>query len=268
MQTVEFKTNMKCQTCLGKVGPNLDAEPRIKSWEADLDDPRKMIRARIVADEDREKVAQAIREAGFEASEVSPDSTPSHGDGSDAVHHAHHESGHAQRSETTDSEFSWSTYKPLALVVVYIIGGTIFAESFYDAFEWSRAMTWFMGFFFVAFAFFKLLDVSKFADAFATYDIIGKRSRAYGLSYPFIELGLGLLFLSGHFLLVANVLTVVIMSIGLVGVIRAVRKKQAIQCACLGTVFNLPMSIVTIIENSTMILMAAAMIWRIAVADG
>jgi hypothetical protein len=117
-----------------------------------------------------------------------------------------------------------------------------------------------MGFFFLGFAFFKLLNVTAFADVFGTYDIIAKRSRAYGLAYPFIELALGLVFLSNQFPAVSSLATIVVMGIGLIGVMAAVQKKQAIQCACLGTVFNLPMSIVTIIENSVMILMAAVML--------
>ena len=59
--------------------------------------------------------------------------------------------------------------------------------------------------------------------------------------------------------LTADVVTAIIMCIGLIGVLSAVQKKQAIQCACLGTEFNLPMSVVTIIENSVMIVMAIAM---------
>ena len=121
-------------------------------------------------------------------------------------------------------------------------------------------MTYFMGFFFLGFAFFKLLNISKFADAFSTYDIVAKRSRIYALAYPWIEVGLGLMFITGTWLLAANVITAAVMSVGLIGVISAVRKKQAIQCACLGTAFNLPMSVVTIIENSVMIAMAIAML--------
>lgn len=273
MPTVSFETNMKCQSCLSKVGPRLDAEPAIQKWDVDLNDPRKIVRADVGSADDSDRVAQSIRDAGFEAkplpsdtvagsmtnSETSPQQKQSGGDETVSSRSPHH----GEHSTEAKQPFQWSTYKPLALVVAYIVGGTVFAESFYDQFLWSRAMTWFMGFFFVAFAFFKLLDVSKFADAFATYDVIGKRSRIYGLGYPFIELGLGLLFLSGRFLLAANMLTLFIMAVGLVGVIGAVRRKQTIQCACLGTVFNLPMSIVTIIENSTMILMAAAMIWKL-----
>ncbi|GAB5443076.1 MAG: hypothetical protein Fues2KO_34250 [Fuerstiella sp.] len=273
MPTVSFETNMKCQSCLSKVGPRLDAEPAIQRWDVDLNDPRKTVRAEVRSTDDSDIVAQSIRDAGFEAKPLRADVATGtvatseaplqpEKSGSDEMK-APDDAQHGDHSTEAKQLFQWSTYKPLALVVAYIVGGTVFAESFYDQFAWSRAMTWFMGFFFVAFAFFKLLDVSKFADAFATYDVIGRRSRIYGLSYPFIELGLGLLFLSGHFLLAANVLTLFIMAIGLVGVIGAVRKKQTIQCACLGTVFNLPMSIVTIVENSTMILMAAAMIWKL-----
>jgi hypothetical protein len=37
--------------------------------------------------------------------------------------------------------------------------------------------------------------------------------------------------------------------------------KKKIVCACLGTVFNLPMTKVTIIEDSIMVAMAAFMLW-------
>jgi|GEM_PF-3436074 len=68
------------------------------------------------------------------------------------------------------------------------------------------------------------------------------------------------LFVTGSFPVATNLATALIMAIGLVGVISAVRRKQAIQCACLGTVFNFPMSVVTIVENSAMLAMAVIML--------
>jgi hypothetical protein len=47
------------------------------------------------------------------------------------------------------------------------------------------------------------------------------------------------------------------MSLSIVGVLRSVLKRRAIRCACLGTVFNLPMSTITIIEDGLMIAMSA-----------
>jgi hypothetical protein len=43
-------------------------------------------------------------------------------------------------------------------------------------------------------------------------------------------------------------------------VLQTVLNKQKIQCACLGAVFNLLMSTVTIIEDGLMIAMSAGMI--------
>lgn len=250
---VVLTTNMKCQSCLSKVGPLLDADEHITSWTVDLEDSRKLVTAETDEPNYAANVIGLVNEAGFEASVLD--------DAVEAVRtKAASGDEHSKTDSTSKDAFQFSTYKPLFLVVCYVIGGTLFAESFYDSFVWSRAMTWFMGFFFVGFAFFKLLDVSKFADAFATYDIVGKRTRAYGLAYPWIELALGVLFLSQRYLTAANIITVVVMSVGLVGVIAAVRKRQTIQCACLGTVFNLPMSVVTIIENSLMIAMAVGML--------
>jgi hypothetical protein len=45
-----------------------------------------------------------------------------------------------------------------------------------------------------------------------------------------------------------------------IGVIQSVLNKKKIQCACLGAVFNLPMSTVTIIEDLLMVSMAVYMI--------
>jgi hypothetical protein len=45
-----------------------------------------------------------------------------------------------------------------------------------------------------------------------------------------------------------------------IGVIQSVLDKRKIRCACLGAVFNLPMSTVTIIENLLMVVMAAFML--------
>ena len=52
------------------------------------------------------------------------------------------------------------------------------------------------------------------------------------------------------------------MSISIIGVLQSVLNKKKIQCACLGAVFNLPMSTVTIIEDALMIVMSGIMILK------
>lgn len=239
-----FSTTMTCGGCVSKVKPYLDDNADIKSWEADLQDPRKLLRFELAENAQPDAIASLIGQAGFTATLI--DETPT--------------SAQFEEEPVTKPRFEFSTYKPLFLVVSYVIGASALFELSQPSWELSRFMNNFMGFFFLGFAFFKLLNISKFADAFATYDIVAGRSRAYALAYPWVELALGLLFVTRTLPMFANIFTAVIMSIGLIGVIAAVRKKQTIQCACLGTAFNLPMSVVTIIENSVMLVMALAML--------
>jgi hypothetical protein len=114
--------------------------------------------------------------------------------------------------------------------------------------------------FFLVFSFFKLLDVRAFADAYGTYDVVAARWPWYGFVYPFIELGLGAAYVVHAAPLATNVVTLVVMGVSIVGVARAITTKRKIRCACLGTVFNLPMSVVTLVEDGLMLGMAAAML--------
>ena len=121
-------------------------------------------------------------------------------------------------------------------------------------------MMHFMSGFFLVFSFFKLLDVGAFADSYAMYDIVARRSRAYALAYPFIELGLGLAYLAPISPFAVNLVTLIVMGVSTVGVVQSLVSKKKIRCACLGAVFNLPMSTVTLIEDVLMAGMAAAML--------
>lgn len=121
-------------------------------------------------------------------------------------------------------------------------------------------MSSFMGGFFLVFGGFKLLDVKGFAHGFQTYDILEKRVPSYGLVYPFIELGLGFLFLLQEVTMLATLIALVISSVGMIGVGIKLRKKEVIQCVCLGTIFDLPLTNVTLFENLLMAAMAIGML--------
>lgn len=250
-QEVTVSTNMKCQSCLGKLQPVLDQTAEIQEWEADLSSGLKTVTAKMRGENPVEKLVAVVEGAGFEAKPVQKQedlkATPQL----------------EQMQTTVDKHhFKISTYNPLLLVVFYVCGAAaVLTAAQESGWVWENFLRFFMGCFFLGFAFFKLLDVSKFADAFASYDIVAKRTRLYALLYPFLEFSLGIAFIFGWIPVLVNAVTVVVMGVGLIGVLKAVRKRQAIQCACLGTVFNLPMSAVTIIENSVMILMALFMLW-------
>jgi cation transport ATPase len=153
------------------------------------------------------------------------------------------------------------TYQPLLILAAYIIIVSAGMTYVGDDPSWMTFMRWFMAGFFLSFSFFKMLDLQAFKQAYQNYDILAARCPIYGYIYPFIELILGVAYLADVMPLYTNTVTLVVMSLGLIGVTRAVFSKKTIRCACLGAVFQLPMSAVTVVENSVMIIMAAVMIW-------
>ena len=157
---------------------------------------------------------------------------------------------------------SWlATYRPVLLILVYLLLVPLVLGLASGTFSVMGFMSLMMAGFFIACSYFKLLNLSAIAAAFQRYDLIGATVPVYGFIYPFMELLLGLLYLVVPGSVVLNGFTAVLMAIGLAGVVRAVRSGNKIQCACLGTVFQLPMSTVTIIENAAMIVMALMMLF-------
>jgi copper chaperone CopZ len=233
MTVREYKTNLKCGSCVATIAPRLNAEPSIRKWSVDLDDPRKTLTVEgdQVSDD---VVASLLTASGYQVLG----------------------SGDSSRPEHKSESFQWQTYYPLLLVGVFLIGFVAYLEWLAGTFVGMRAMQRFMGGFFVVFAFFKLLDVRGFADAFQTYDIAARRFPLYAVAYPWIELALGVAYLTNVAPLATNIATLIVMTLGLAGVTQALLAKRRIQCACLGTVFKLPMSKVTFVEDFSMAAMA------------
>lgn len=154
---------------------------------------------------------------------------------------------------------SAATYRPLIILLAYLllVPAAVLATSGWDA---ERAMQLFMGGFFLAFSFFKMLDIPAFSRAYRGYDLVAAAVPGYGFVYPFLELGLGLAYVAGWQPFAVNLFTAVLMGVSLIGVLRAVLSRKQIRCACLGTVFQLPMSTVTIVEDGLMLGMALVML--------
>ena len=126
--------------------------------------------------------------------------------------------------------------------------------------HWTHFMRNFMAGFFLTFSFFKFLDLKGFAESCAMYDIIAKRFKQWGYIYVFTELALGIAFLIDFNPFITNLTAIVVMGISIIGVVRSMMNKSKIQCVCLGSVFKLPMSTVTIIEDGLMIVMSVIML--------
>jgi copper chaperone CopZ len=244
MATRTFKTNLRCAGCLDAIRPHLDTTPGVSSWSVDLDRPDKPLTVEGEAVSPA-TVEAALGRAGYRVlGEVA--TTP---------------------VATTDPAFAPvvpldkpPSYYPLIVILAYLVGVTAAVEVVAGTFEPMRAMRHFMAGFFLVFSFFKLLDLAGFAESFAMYDVVAGAFPPYGTVYPFIELTLGFLYLLDVAPFATNVATLVVMGVGTVGVVRSIVSRRKVRCACLGTVINLPVATVTLLEDAGMAAMAAAML--------
>jgi copper chaperone CopZ len=166
---------------------------------------------------------------------------------------------HNEVAEQTKSWFD--NYKPILLIFFYITVVTTLVQTQNTKLDFMQAMRHFMSGFFLVFSFFKLLNLKGFAESYAMYDVLAKQIPVWAYLYVFIELSLGIAFLINFNPILTNSITVIVMSISIIGVLQSVLNKEKIQCACLGAVFNLPMSTVTIIEDALMIAMSGIMLF-------
>lgn len=149
----------------------------------------------------------------------------------------------------------------LPLIVIFsgitAVSAYFFFTSNMDA---MLAMRVFMAGFFIVFGLLKIIKLKAFAEAYQMYDLVAKRSLGYAYAYPFIELGLGISFALHLAPVPTNWITLVVMLISALGVYLHLRKREPIMCACLGTVFKVPMTWVTLFEDLLMAAMAAWML--------
>lgn len=240
--THKFKiTGMTCESCVKKVKSALSEIKGVGNVNVTLNPPEAEIKMNRHID--KSEFNSVLKKTGkYELTEE--------------LYNDHN----LEKEINADEVSALITYKPLILIFIYIILGITLLQINSGEFDLMESMNYFMAGFFLTFSFFKMLDLSNFASSYSSYDIISKKWYGYGFVYPFIELGLGIFYFLHAFPVFTNIVTIVVMGISSIGVIQSVLNKRQIQCACLGTVFNLPMSTITIIEDLLMTVMAAIML--------
>lgn len=249
-------SGMHCMSCADKIRSALLRLDGVVSAEVS---PQSGV-AIIVADSTprRDALRDAVASAGaYALSSVSVSVSVSPGD--------HEAPALAANPPTfTADERPKESLYPLFLIVGFIFGVTLLIA--YATSDWSAdaIMRHFMAGFFIVFSFFKLLDLPGFVSAYSGYDLVARKLPAWGWTYPFVELGLGVAYLLAWAPVMTNIFTLVLMLVGAAGVLKALLNKRAIRCACLGTALNLPMTKVTLVEDLTMAAMAAVMLAMLA----
>ena len=164
-------------------------------------------------------------------------------------------------NETVEQAKGWlATYKPILLIFGYITTISLITATQEGQFNWMKGMNIFMAGFFLTFSFFKMLDIKGFAESYGMYDVVAKKIPVWGFAYPFVEFALGISFAVGFQPIIINFVTLIVMTVSIIGVLQSVFNKRKIKCACLGAVFNIPMSTVTIVEDGLMIVMSVGML--------
>ena len=231
-------TGMTCSACTAKVKSELLKIDEVSGADVSLDPPQAVVSMRKHVP--TEVLQEAISNAGpYTISEAE---------------------GAISALETPEERPS---YYPLFLIFAYIAGVTLFVQAARGEFNPTEWMRHFMAGFFLVFSFFKLMNLRGFAEGYSSYDIVARKFPKYGFVYPFIELALGIAYLTGFNPLLTNAATFTIMSISAVGVIQSLMQKRQFQCACLGTVIRLPLSNVTLFEDLLMVGMSGIMLFML-----
>ncbi len=152
--------------------------------------------------------------------------------------------------------YTFRDFIPLIAIFAIICLFTVVRQFLYGSWDMMYAMNDFMAGFFLVFGTFKLINLPKFVVAYKEYDLLAKRSTAYAYLYPFIEIGLGLAYFFRFMPIATNIITYIVMLFSAIGVAVSLSQGQQMMCACLGVVFKLPMTYVTLFEDMLMAGMA------------
>jgi len=68
METIKFKTNIKCGGCVATVTPFLNADENIENWQVDLESADRILT--VITDQSAEEVAELVKKAGYNAQEI------------------------------------------------------------------------------------------------------------------------------------------------------------------------------------------------------
>jgi copper chaperone CopZ len=247
---------MHCQSCVAKLTAALSAVPGVIAADVSLDPPMAELKLSSAAPPSFDTLNRAAQSAGNYRLSESTSSAPPSG----LVQLAPNRAAAQHTEHQAAAEAPRESLFPLALIVGYLVLAVALIAMSTAAWQPATLMRHFMAGFFLVFSFFKLLNLRGFVDSYRMYDLVARSVAPWAFAYPFIELALGVAYVLDVYPFATNVVTLALMLVGALGVLLALRQKKSIRCACLGSVLNLPMTTVTLVEDLTMAAMAAAML--------
>lgn len=119
----------------------------------------------------------------------------------------------------------------------------------------------FVAMFFLTFSIPKIMHLSGFAERFGQYDLAAKAFTPYAFAYPFIELALGFGYLFNYNPIVLNSVTLFIMTFAGFSVLMAMHDGKKLRSASMGTIFAMPLGLITLMENAVIAGIATTLLW-------
>ncbi len=149
----------------------------------------------------------------------------------------------------------------LPLFIVFGFIGLLTAISLsMSSYTFRDSMNFLMGYFFLIFSLFKMIDLKGFASGYHEYDIVSKKWYGWGYVVPFIELALGSAYLFRIDAVLLHLSTLLFSVLVCFSVSQKLAKKEKHTCACLGTVLKVPLTTISLVEYLIMAVMAVYMV--------
>ena len=169
--------------------------------------------------------------------------------------------GYTDLAEKLNVEAEGAEYSYTPVIAVFSSAGLM-------ALATAMGITGFMGFSLSLLATLKLMDVDSFAESFEKYDLITQQAKPYAKAFPFLELLLGLGFLSGVAPVATGIGSLLLGTNGAISVFKAVYiDKLELNCACVGGNSKAPLGVVSFLENAIMIGMGAFLLFSATVGE-
>lgn len=169
--------------------------------------------------------------------------------------------GYTDLAERFDVEAEEAEYSYMPVTALFSTAGLV-------ALSASLGVSGFMGVSLSMLASLKLMDLESFAESFEKYDLITQKFRPCSKAFPFLELLLGLGFLSGVAPVVTGLGSLALGTSGAVSVFKAIYiDKLELNCACVGGNSKAPLGVVSFLENAIMVAMGLALLFSAATPD-
>ena len=161
-------------------------------------------------------------------------------------------------------------FLPFIVSIIIVCIYTIWHQLLLNQTNAMIAMNDFMWIRFLLFWLLKLPDLKWFVKDFKKYDIIVKKFPIYGRIFPFAEIILWTAYLIDYnmnYRIAINIATIVLTWITSIWIRQSIKRKEKIDCVCMGTTFPIPMSNINFIENIAMWAMAVFMVFWMLFAN-